>query len=164
MEQILTLFDNAEGFGWATSGGSVRHSRDGDAVSKAISSGEHWAEARFHRDALLTRGFEGTVGRWNLSGQHTPIFEPKEPTAMWSDRAANLAFRDEHDFLYPVSEHRLAVHTQVQTTVIDRDAPIAAARFSSGATRLRSQVGRMPLNSGRYPTAGSCEHLRLPVE
>jgi WD40 repeat protein len=142
-EKILSLFDNAEGLGWATTAGSVWQSCDGGAVRKVIASDEHWAEARFHGDRLLTRGFDGTIRHWSLSGKGARIFQPEEPDAgLWSSDAETLASLGEHEFLYPESGRRLAVSTRRGRTLIERNAQIVSARFCPGGNAVGIQGWR----------------------
>lgn len=127
-EAIVSLFDNAEGFGWATTGGTVWLSRGDASPTKAIASGEHWAEARFAGSSFLTRGFAAKIKRWELSGHHESLCEPAEP-GFWADKAETLAFHDGW-ILYPQGGKRVGVRRGTEAFTIDRDAQLVTARFS----------------------------------
>ncbi len=60
-EETLALFDDGDGFGWATSGGNVWRCSGDEPPRKLLATGEPWSEVAFGQDALLARSASGSV-------------------------------------------------------------------------------------------------------
>jgi WD40 repeat protein len=135
-EEVIALFDDEHGFGWATTNGSVWRSRSGAAPEKVLACGEHWAEARFHGTTFLTRSFRHEIKRWKFSGESDVLFAPAEPTqGMWASTAESLAFGGEW-IAYPEGGTSVTARRGQETYTINRGAQLVTTRFTPDATAV----------------------------
>ncbi len=129
-EDVVAVFDSADGFGWATTAGAVWESRNDFVPTKVLSSGEHWAEARFHGTRLLTRSFSDEIKLRGRSGESEVLFAPSDPPhGGWADNAETLDFRDDW-ILYPLGGQCVAARRGGESCTIDHEAQLVTSRLS----------------------------------
>jgi WD40 repeat protein len=129
-EGILTIFDDGDRVGWATTGGAIWLSRAGSDATKCLGTGEAWAEATFHGDRVLARNLEGSVVLWSFGGERNVLHQPAEPgRGMWARNASTLQL-DARRILFPEGGKRIALRDGDTRTVIEREAQIVSAAWS----------------------------------
>jgi WD40 repeat protein len=138
-EDILAVFDTADGFGWATTAGAVWQARGDEPPAKLLDTGEHWAEARFEGRRLLTRGSGDEITLWDLAdGSDLRLVSEVPASRGWADTAATLDVHGEW-LLYPQGGTRVVVRRGAEAFVIERDAQLVTARFSPDGTAFATE-------------------------